>query len=95
MCVTATQSTQYQWQLSTDGGSNFSDIVDGSSYTGTNTASLTVLNPSLDMKGHQFRVILTNNNWLCGSVTSSPAELDVRVGTIVTNRRVTFRISPN
>ena len=95
MSVTATQTSQYQWQVSTDGGGNYNNIVDSSSYSGTATATLTVLNPDLQMDGYLYRVVLTNDNWLCGSVMSSPAELDVRLGTIITNRRVTFRISPN
>jgi uncharacterized repeat protein (TIGR01451 family) len=95
MGVTATQTSQYQWQVSTDGGSNYSSIADGSMYSGATSATLTVLNPDLSMDGYLYRVILTNDNWICGTLISSAAELDVRLGTIVTNRRVSFRINPN
>ena len=33
----------YQWQISTDGGSTFSNISNGADYSGTQTTTLTVL----------------------------------------------------
>lgn len=93
--IVSSNTNTYQWQISTDGGTNYTDIVDGTDYSGTQTANLTVLNPSLEMDGYLYRAILQNDNWICGSVTSSPAELDVRLGTIITNRRVTIRVNPN
>jgi hypothetical protein len=67
--VTATgTSLQYQWQLSTDGGSNFSDI---SGETGA-TLSLTAL-PLLD-HANQYRVVISN---ITGNLTSNPAVLTV------------------
>ena len=92
--LTATDASQFQWQVSTDGGSNFNNISDGTDYNGTQSPTLIVLNPNLNMDGYLYRVVLTNNNWLCGSINSSPAELDVRLGTIITNRRVTIRVRP-
>ena len=92
--LTATDASQFQWQVSTDGGSNFNSISDGTDYNGTQSPTLMVLNPNLNMDGYLYRVVLTNDNWLCGSITSSSAELDVRVGTIITNRRVTIRVRP-
>ncbi len=62
----------YQWQLDT--GSGFNDIMDNSSYSGSNTNALTV-QVDLSMDGYQFQCIASND---CpGSATTNIATLDV------------------
>jgi PKD repeat protein len=56
-----------QWQVSTDGGSTWTDIPDA------NTSPLT-FNASLDQNGYQYRAVFTND---AGSATSDPATLTV------------------
>ena len=60
----------YQWQMSTDGGTNFNDINDGTDYSGTQTNTLTVLSPDLDKNGFVFRVLLTSNTFICDQTIS-------------------------
>lgn len=70
--VTATDVENYQWQLSTDGGVSWSNIV------GANTSSYTTPSTTLSMHGNSYRVVLTN---VCGVVTSVTATLSVQTVT--------------
>ncbi len=74
--VTATGDPQpaIQWQVSVDGGDSFADLVDGTPYSGVETASLTVAPATLDMNGYQYRAVATNT---AGSVESDAATLTV------------------
>lgn len=92
--ITTTNTTQYQWQLSTDGGANFVDLPDFGMYSGTNTDTLTINNPDMDMDGYQYRVQLYNDAYVCSpSSTSNIITLDIRVQTIITNRKITYRVN--
>jgi uncharacterized repeat protein (TIGR02543 family) len=65
-----------QWQVSTDDGVTWNDIHPAMNLgiTGTNSNTITVLNATLAMNGHQFRAVATNT---AGSDTSNPATLTV------------------
>ena len=68
--VTATGSNiaSYQWQISTDGGSNWTDIA------GATGASYTIENTTTAMSGNQYRCVVSNSG---DSDTSSAATLTV------------------
>jgi hypothetical protein len=66
--VVATDASGYQWQLSTDGGANFS-AVNGATAAGYSTAATT-----LGDNGAQYRVVVSGN---ANSVTSAAATLTV------------------
>ena len=85
----------FQWQVSVDGGANFNDISDGSEYSGTQTDILTLLTPDLDKSGHVYRVLLTNDTFICGQTISEEVVLNVGPRTIITNRRITIRVNRN
>ena len=93
--MTADNVDTYQWQVSTNGGGSYSNISDGSEYSGTQTTTLTVNSPDLDNNGYLFRVLLSNSTSTCPNLTSNPATLTVRVGRVITNRRITFRVNKN
>ncbi len=59
LSVTGNYIEQYQWQLSTDNGVNFSNISDNVHYTGTQTANLNILF-NVDMHNYQYRCIVSN-----------------------------------
>ncbi|MGP1665700.1 MAG: immunoglobulin domain-containing protein [Rhodanobacter sp.] len=65
-----------QWQVSTNGGSAWTNVSNGGVYFGTTTTTLTITVASLEMDGHRYRVLATNSE---GSVTSDPAALTVTV----------------
>jgi hypothetical protein len=60
-------SPTYQWQVSTDGGFNYSNIA------GATSATLTLDNLAMSQNGNRYRLVA--NVTSCGSVASSPAIL--------------------
>lgn len=78
--VTATGSPTltYQWQKSTDGGSTWSNVTNGGSYSGATTQTLTVSSTNTGMNGNWFHCVATNPY---GTATSAVATLTVNPGT--------------
>src|SRR5664280_1328750 len=67
MSVTATgYNLSYQWQENQ--GSGFNNLSDVGIYTGTQTSSLTLTNPTLVMNGYLYRVIVSGG---CGTPITS------------------------
>jgi len=66
--VVATGTPTYQWQLSTNSGSTWTNI------SGANSASYTTAATTLLMTGYQYRVRISNS---CNTVTSNAATLTV------------------
>ncbi|MCR9226305.1 MAG: hypothetical protein NXH90_02635 [Flavobacteriaceae bacterium] len=92
--ITTTNTTQYQWQVSTDGGANFVDLVNFGLYSGTDTDTLTINDPDMSMDGYLYRVQLYNEAYVCSPLsTSNIITLDIRVQTIITNRKITYRVN--
>jgi hypothetical protein len=69
-------SPSYQWQVSTDGGFNYTNI------NGATSATLTLSNLSMTLNGNRYRSIATVAS--CGSVISTPAILTVFALPVVT-----------
>jgi len=93
--VTATSVDTYQWQVSTDDGSNFVPIADGSEYAGTQTANLTLTAPDTSLNGYIYRVLVSNSAGSCPPLASDEALLTVKTGRVITNRGVTYRVNKN
>lgn len=66
--VTTGNFQTYQWQISTNGGTTWTNIA------GATGASLVLPNVQTTLSGNQYRVIVTNS---CSTVTSSAATLTV------------------
>ncbi|MEZ2416202.1 hypothetical protein ACA086_14675 [Muriicola sp. E247] len=92
--ITVSNANTYQWQLSTDGGSIFSNISDGTEYTGTQSTTLTVQNVQVDKNGYLYRVVVSNSMSTCPAFVTGSAQLNVRVRNIITNRKSTYRVNP-
>lgn len=77
--VTATTndggSLSYQWQLSTNGGTSYSNIANGGVYSGATTATLAVSDVT-GLDGRRYRVVITSSGG-AASVTSSAGILTV------------------
>jgi len=71
--VTASNAVNYQWQISTDGGATFTDIV------GATAASYTTPTTTIADSGKQYRVVASRSS---NSVTSSAATLTVTAAPI-------------
>ena len=69
-------SPTYQWQVSTDGGFNFTDL------SGATSATLTLSNLSMTQNGNRYRSVATVIS--CGSVITTPAILTVFALPVVT-----------
>jgi hypothetical protein len=66
----------YQWEVSTDGGTNWNDVTTG---TGGTTASYTTAATTTAMNNYQYRCIVLGT-LPCADVTSSAATLTVAAG---------------
>lgn len=62
----------WQWQVSDGSSGPWTDVSDGSGYSGATTARLTVEYEDLSLAGFNYRAVATNS---FGSATSDPAEL--------------------
>jgi len=93
--VTASNVNTYQWQVSTDGGSNFEPIADGREYTGKSTANLTITTPDSAKDGYIYRVLVSNSSGSCPPLASDQATLTVKNGRVITNRGITYRVNKN
>lgn len=69
-------SPVYQWQVSDDNGTTFTEIENGSVYSGANSPTLTLTAPPLSLDNNIYRVIV-NGAAPCGSETSTHVRLRV------------------
>ena len=78
LTVTATGQLPlaYQWQYQPIGSATWNNLNDGGNYSGSGTASLTVIQPPLTNSGEPFQCIITNA-W--GGTNSATAVLYVNI----------------
>jgi sugar lactone lactonase YvrE len=76
-------SPTFQWQISTDGGSTWTNLTDGGGISGSGSAALSLSNTTADMLGSQFRAVATNT---IGSATSDAATLTVNTAPALTSQ---------
>lgn len=62
----------WQWQVSDGSSGPWTDVSDGSGYSGATTSRLTVEVLDATKDGYNYRAVATNS---FGSATSDPAEL--------------------
>ncbi|MBX2889245.1 MAG: T9SS type A sorting domain-containing protein [Ferruginibacter sp.] len=72
--ITASGATGYQWQVSNDGGTTWSDI------TGATTATYSLVNPAATANGNKYRVVVTG----CGGATINSNEANLTVNPAAT-----------
>lgn len=81
--ASGTGTLTYQWQVSTDGGNNWTNLAPGGAtdangtYSGANTDTLTITPATTVWSGNRYRVIVDSDSDLC-TLTSAPASLTVR-----------------
>nr|WP_224489121.1 hypothetical protein [Robertkochia marina] len=92
--VTSANGDSYQWQVSTDGGSTWSDILVADNAT-ADDPTLVLTDVSLDQDGNQYQVLVGSSTGTCPDITSNTALLNVFGGTVITNRNKTFRVNRN
>ncbi len=66
----------YQWQVSTNGGATFTNIVNAGIFSGASSPTLTITQPPVSMSGQRYRVVVSSSN-ACAGTPSNPALLTV------------------
>jgi hypothetical protein len=90
---TSTVAINYQWQVSTDGGTNYTTITNGGVYSGATTPTLTVTGVTAAMNNNRYRARLSNNT--CTTpVPSAAAILTVNARPTVTLTSTTNSLLP-
>jgi hypothetical protein len=69
--------TFVQWQVSTDGGVTFSNIVPSSIYSGVNTPMLTITKATATLNGDEYRGVFSNAANLMAATTAATLTVDV------------------
>lgn len=72
--VAATGVSTYQWQVSTNGGSTWTNITNAGVYTTATTTTLNITGATAGMTTYRYRCVTTN---ACGTTTSSGVVLTV------------------
>ncbi len=94
--VAATNANTYQWQISINSGATFTNVLNGGVYSGANTNTLLINPAALSMNGYQYRALISNSGYSCGTaITSNAAVLNVRVRKMISNKRITYRAKKN
>jgi hypothetical protein len=95
--VTANNADLYQWQVSTNGGISFTDLVNGNGYVGVQTPNLQIMGTAVDLQknGYRYRVLVSNSGASCPPLASQAAILNIGVRSVITNRRITYRVNKN
>jgi Immunoglobulin I-set domain len=71
--MAAQNAVSYQWRVSTDGGANYTNLTNGTLYSGVTTATLNINNVT-GMDGYLYRCNITN---AVTTVTTNAAKLTV------------------
>ena len=77
VAATSTETIGYQWQVSTDGGANWNNVINNATYNGAQTANLVITDATVALNNNQYRV-LTNNVTCPTTSPSNAAVLRVR-----------------
>ena len=74
VAASGTPAPTFQWQVSTNNGSSFSNVSNGGIYAGATAATLTLTNVPVANNGYLYRCVATNTS---GSANSNAATLTV------------------
>jgi hypothetical protein len=86
MFITASGTVStYLWQISTDGGTSWTDLTNTSPYSGTTTNTLTITYPLYSLNNAQYRCKVTGS---CGAVYSNSAILTVNEATNISTSSI-------
>ncbi len=77
-----------QWQVSTDGGNSYNNVIDGGLYSGASTTTLKITGAKPSMDGYEYQAVFSNTLLSAGSPsteTTTSATLTVDSSPNVTN----------
>jgi hypothetical protein len=82
----ATTLPTYQWEVSTDGGVSYSNVVDDANHDNVTSSTLNLISTPLGFNARRYRVVISGT---CSpSVTSSAGLLTVNQNTMITGQPV-------
>ena len=61
----------FQWEVSTDGGTNWTNIIDDTTYNGATTKYLEISNLQLSLNNNQYRVFLQRTGNTCNDTSNA------------------------
>lgn len=70
-------TTLYRWQQSTDNGNSWTNINNGTVYSGATTAALTLTTTPFSYNGYKYRIVITQSDYPCAYVLSDEIKLTV------------------
>ncbi|KAI9549366.1 LOW QUALITY PROTEIN: hypothetical protein GHT06_003732 [Daphnia sinensis] len=77
-------TTSLQWQVSTDAGATWTDLVnsatgstDLTTLAGVNTNTLTITGVQGEMDGYRYRLAISQSDFACGDIFTNPAALKI------------------
>lgn len=83
----------YQWQLSTDGGATYNNLLNNPPYSGVTTSSLVIASVTTAMTNYRYRVVVSGT---CPpAVTSNPVTLVVATAPTITTQPASVAICAN
>lgn len=88
----------YQWQRSTDGGTNWTNVTNGGTnpvFGGSTASTLTLTNVPQSMTGNLFRVRITSSTYVCSDVTSASRTLTVNPSADLAMTKTVSNATPN
>jgi len=91
--ATATDADVFQWQYFD--GISWIDLTDTGIYSGTTTDTLILTAVTTAENGNQYRVMTFSEDYVCAPAVSTSATLSIMVNTVITNRRITYRVNPD
>ncbi len=68
-------NSTYQWQQSIDNGSTWTNIIDNTTFSGSQTLNLSIVNVNASMHNYQYRIVISESNFICDTITSQPASI--------------------
>lgn len=72
----------YQWQVSTDGGANYTNVSNGGVYSGATSSTLTITGATPGLNNNRYRCVVSNPP--CTPGTSTAAILTVNTFPVIT-----------
>lgn len=83
MNVLAVGASTYQWQFSTDNGTTWNNVTNGTNYTGSTTNTLNITGLTAANSGIKFRCEMTSP---CGNVTTNVANLTISDNAVISTQ---------
>jgi sugar lactone lactonase YvrE len=80
----------YQWEISSNGGTTWTNLMDGGGVSGSSTATLTLSSAAAALNGNQYQCVVTNS---VSSVTTTPVLLVVDTAPSFTTEPVSDTIT--